>query len=157
VNLTIPAPEGQRPFFKLPDAGNFEFRLGRAAGVIHVIEYTANAYQEVGAREADKLLANIHPLVLDVRTRGEFAQGHIEGAALIPVQELQARLGELAPYRDQTVFVYCRSGNRSTVAAKMLIDAGHERVVNLRRGIKEWTGEGLPVVKTPPRDLKSRD
>ena len=85
--------------------------------------------------------------MLDVRTPREFAEGHLEGAMLIPVQVLQARLGELAGHKDEPVFVYCKTGNRSTVAAKLLVDAGHTEVVNLRRGIREWQSAGLPVVR----------
>ena len=82
-----------------------------------------------------------------MRTGGEFAGGHLEGAVLIPVQELARRGGELAAHKQDPVLIYCATGNRSTVAAKMLVDAGFEQVINVRRGIKEWMREGLPVVK----------
>jgi len=63
-------------------------------------------------------------LLLDVRTTGEHAGGHIEGARNIPVQELGARIGELP--RGRQVVVYCRSGARSAAAASMLRSAGFE-------------------------------
>jgi rhodanese-related sulfurtransferase len=65
----------------------------------------------------------------------------------IYVQDFQRRLGELLPHKQDPVLVYCASGNRSTVAAKLLVDAGFVQVANLRRGISEWSREGLPTVK----------
>jgi len=147
ITQVYPASAGERPYFKLPRAGSFEFRIGDAGGVIEAVEYEAANYREVSAKDAAGLIANLDPLVLDVRTEREFAGGHLENATLIPVQVLKSRLGELAGAKDRPVFVYCRSGNRSTVAAKMLIDAGFEQVINLRRGIVEWERDGLPTVK----------
>lgn len=63
-------------------------------------------------------------LLLDVRTPGEFADGHVQGALNIPVQELEARVAELDASRP--VVVYCRSGNRSGTAATMLRARGFE-------------------------------
>jgi rhodanese-related sulfurtransferase len=147
VDKSFPAPAGEPPYFKAELGGSFAFQAGKAAGRLEVIEYEAAAYREVSAREAVDLLDLQKPVILDVRTPGEFAEGHLEGAMLVPVQEFQQRLGELAAHKDDPVFVYCRSGNRSTVAAKMLVDAGFAQVINLRHGIREWTKEGLPVVK----------
>ena len=147
VSRRFPAGAEEAPYFKVPDAGSFEFRLGPAGGVIVAIEYTAVEYREVNAREAAALIANVQPLILDVRTAREFASGHLDGAVLIPVQDLQRRLGELSAHRRDPVFIYCATGNRSTVAAKMLVDAGFVQVVNLRRGIAELSREGLPVVR----------
>ncbi len=62
--------------------------------------------------------------LLDVRTREEFASGHVPGARNIPVQELGARVGELPKGGD--VVVYCRSGARSATAAELLRKHGHD-------------------------------
>lgn len=61
--------------------------------------------------------------LLDVRTREEFRDGHVEGALNIPVQELRARLDEIPP---GDVVVYCRSGGRSAAAAQLLKRRGHD-------------------------------
>lgn len=147
VAQRFPGTADEPTHFKVPDAGSFEFRIGVAGGTIEAVEFQAASYREVSAKEAAPLIANLKPVIVDVRTPGEFAGGHIEGAILIPVQEFQRRLGELAPSKQVPVFVYCRSGNRSTVAAKLMVDSGFANVINLRRGIVEWTQEGLPVVK----------
>jgi len=147
VSKTYPAPEGDKPYIKVPDAGSFPFTIGDVSGVIEALEFRAEAYREVDSREASELIANLKPFILDVRTSGEFAGGHIEGATLIPISELQKRLGELKGREKEPLFVYCRSGNRSTVAGRFLVDAGFEQIINLRRGIVEWSRAGYPVVK----------
>lgn len=67
--------------------------------------------------------------LLDVRTRGEFAGGHLAGAANIPLDELPSRVRELDVKRP--VVVYCASGMRSAAAARVLRDAGFREVLNL--------------------------
>jgi len=147
VARRFPAAADEPPYFNVPDVGSFEFRIGAAGGVIEAIEYVAAQYREVSAREAAAMIANVDPVILDVRTAREYAGGHLANAVLIPVQELQGRLGELSAHKEEPVLVYCATGNRSTVAAKLLIDAGFRQVVNVRRGIAEWTHEGLPTVR----------
>ncbi len=68
--------------------------------------------------------------LVDVRTPGEFAAGHIDGAVNVPIQELEGRLHELGPKRDAIV-LYCRSGNRSNRAATLLRSAGYATVHDL--------------------------
>jgi rhodanese-related sulfurtransferase len=86
--------------------------------------------------------ANASHLLLDVRTPEEFASGHIAGAVNIPVESLENRLSEVSP--DQTVVVYCRSGNRSEQASRILADAGYSSIYDLG-GITTWTAQGYPV------------
>lgn len=84
--------------------------------------------------------------VVDVREPAEFtdALGHIEGAVLIPLPALIARLGEIDPAR--AVVTVCRSGTRSAQAAVLLQRAGLARVANLAGGMLRWRAEGLAVV-----------
>ena len=147
VNQTFPPTNPKKDHIKFPDAGTFPFTIGNASGVIESIEYQASSYREVGAREGSALIAELHPFILDVRTPREYQDGHLEGAVLIPVQQFQERIGELTAHKKGPVLVYCRTGNRSTVAAKLMIDAEFTDVINLRRGIVEWNREGLPVTR----------
>lgn len=64
-------------------------------------------------------------LLLDVRTPGEFRDGHVPHATNIPVQELSARLREVGP-TSRPVVVYCRSGGRSASASQILRQAGYQ-------------------------------
>jgi len=147
VDRTYPVPEGEKARIKVPNAGSFAYAIGNLTGTITAVEYASAAYREVNAAEAAAFIANREPLILDVRTAGEFAEGHIKGAVVVPVQVLQQRVAELADHKDDPVFVYCRSGNRSTVAAKVLIDAGFKQIVNLRHGVKDWSRAGQPLVR----------
>ena len=147
VDRSYPVPEGEKAYFKAPKVGAFAFQAGEATGTIEVIEYSAASFRDVTAAEGAAFIAEKTPLVLDVRTQREFAGGHLENAVLLPVQVLQRRMGELDEYKDRPIFVYCRTGNRSTVASKLLIDAGHREVVNLRRGIVDWQRQGMTVIR----------
>lgn len=147
VDKNFPVAEGDKPYFKVPEAGSYKFSVGAGKGVIEAINYSSAAYREVLSAEAAKFIDNLNPLILDVRTSREYSGGHIKNSTLLPLQEFQRRVGELASHKNDPVFVYCRTGNRSTVAAKILVDQGFTNVVNLRRGIVEWRKAGLPVVK----------
>lgn len=93
----------------------------------------------------DLIETSADAVLLDVRTPEEFQQGHIPGAVLIPVQELEARIAELAAFRDKDVLVYCRSGNRSMTAAKILEQAGFTMIYNLGGGINSYSSGGYPI------------
>jgi rhodanese-related sulfurtransferase len=85
--------------------------------------------------------------VLDVREPSEWAEGHIEGATLIPLGELAGRLAEVP--RDRDVVVVCRSGNRSAQGRDILRDAGYVNVTSMAGGITDWIAEGRPIVTGP--------
>ena len=84
---------------------------------------------DITPKEAKKLVKE-GAFLLDVRTRGEFKNGHITKAVNIPVSELMSRLKEL-PDKKKTIVVYCRSGRRSGRAQKMLKAKGYASVHNL--------------------------
>ena len=87
-------------------------------------------------------------LLLDVRQPEEYEDGHIPGAMLIPLGELEARQEELE--RDKKIITYCRSGHRSMAAAIALCGLGFKDVHNLEGGILNWSYEtifGMPKVK----------
>jgi rhodanese-related sulfurtransferase len=87
-------------------------------------------------------------LLLDVRTPQEFKSdtGHLQGAILIPVQELKNRMAELNPYKSKTIIAYCRTGHRSSLATDMLRGEGFT-VMNLTGGITLWNEKMLPVTR----------
>jgi rhodanese-related sulfurtransferase len=104
-------------------------------------------YKVVNVEEARTMInSDSTLLVLDVRTPGEFhgASGHLPGALLIPVQDLEARIGELEQYRDRPILAYCRTGNRSGTAAALLTRMGFT-AINMAGGIVEWGQKGYPV------------
>jgi rhodanese-related sulfurtransferase len=92
----------------------------------------------------DRLQAGDDFILLDVRTPEEWADGHIDGATLIPLQELEARAASELP-KDADIVVYCRTGNRSAQAADYLVGAGYTYISDMG-GIQDWQAAGLPVV-----------
>lgn len=102
--------------------------------------------ESVTADEFENALYDGHVQLLDVRSADEYSQGHIANAENIDVQQpdfidkAKAKLDNTNP-----VYVYCRSGKRSMLAAQKLVKAGF-KVVNLRDGIVGWENAGKPVL-----------
>ncbi len=88
--------------------------------------------------------------ILDVRRQDEYDEGHIKGSTLIPVQDIPER--ELNKSltglpRDKKILVYCRTGHRSALASKILVNNGFKEVYNMKGGITEWTNAGYEIEK----------
>lgn len=109
--------------------------------------------ESASPREAFDMTAKDSTIViLDVRTPGEYSgeSGHLPKALLIPVEDLERRIGELAGIKGKLIIAYCRSGRRSRNAAALLQGKGF-RVLNMEGGILAWDKEGLPVVREGAR------
>lgn len=81
-------------------------------------------------------------IILDVRNPDEYEEGHIGGAVLIPVSELEDRLDEIPG--NKPVITYCKAGSRSASAAHILVENGFLEVYDMG-GITEWMDSGYPV------------
>jgi rhodanese-related sulfurtransferase len=101
----------------------------------------SEAGREVSRDEAQKLIDEGAQLI-DVRADHEWQAGHLPGATHLPLDELPERAGEID--KDRPVLLYCRGGNRSTMAAAALADAGYD-AVKLNEGIVGWDEAGLPL------------
>ena len=86
-------------------------------------------------------------LMIDVRTPQEYAMGHIAGARLIDFHgaDFAAEVGKLP--RDASIFLYCRSGNRSGKALDLMKGMGFKDVRHLSGGITSWQAEARPLVR----------
>lgn len=82
--------------------------------------------------------------VVDVRNPDEHLGGHVPGAILLPLGELEARVGELAGHKGKDLYIICRSGARSARAAEFLAAHGH-RPINVAGGTMAWMAQGHPV------------
>lgn len=96
-------------------------------------------YRKIASKEAMDMMGE-DVVVLDVRTQAEFDEGHIPNAVLLPGTEIMQRAEEVLPDKEQTILVYCRSGRRSEMAAKELIQLGYTNVYDFG-GILDWNGE----------------
>lgn len=95
--------------------------------------------KNVNAEEAYNLInENSEVVILDVRTKEEYDNGHIPGAKLVPVQLLSMKLTELNEYKDKPVLVYCASGGRSPRAVDTLANNDFKDIYHLTRGISSW-------------------
>jgi rhodanese-related sulfurtransferase len=84
------------------------------------------------------------PFLLDVRTPQEYKEVHINGAELIPLEEVSQKLSRIPKNRE--VICVCASGSRSSVAARHLAAQGYT-VSNMRGGMSHWIRLGLPTKK----------
>jgi rhodanese-related sulfurtransferase len=94
------------------------------------------------------------PVVIDVRTAGEFASGHIPDAVNIPFDEVAARISEVeAP---NGVALYCMMGPRARKGEAALLEAGYASVRHLDGGLLAWKAADLPVESGPSPEHQSR-
>jgi rhodanese-related sulfurtransferase len=101
---------------------------------------------DLSVSEFSSKVAEAGIITLDVRTPGEFNEGHIEGAQLIDFQSGNFE-NEIATLdKSKTYAVYCRSGSRSGQAVKIMSDAGFSNLYNLNGGVIDWANAGLPLV-----------
>ncbi len=84
------------------------------------------------------------PHLIDVRQPSEFAAGHIKGAKLVPLHDLQRHIDKLP--RDRTIICVCQSGARSGSATRQLVGLGFDSY-NMRGGMIAWQRAGLPIKK----------
>lgn len=77
--------------------------------------------------------------IIDVRNKEEYKDGHIEGAINIPLLYID-KINELVIPKDKKIIVYCRSGRRSSEAAKILVEMGYENIFDMG-GIENWEYE----------------
>lgn len=85
------------------------------------------------------------PLIIDVRTPAEYADGHVPGAINIPYDEMDARAAEISVHKDERVVLYCRSGRRSGIAAKTLTEMGFLKLGLLEGDMPGWEKSGFAV------------
>ena len=94
-------------------------------------------------RLRQRLQAEPGLFLLDVREPWEYQQGHVPGAQLIPLGELERRVNEVP--RDRPVLAICHSGQRSLAAAGYLQQLGYASVSNVDGGTAAWIERGYPI------------
>ena len=100
----------------------------------------------MNVEDFSKKTAESGVVILDVRTPGEFMTGHIQDAQNIDFEggSFESQIESLD--KNGTYAVYCRSGNRSGQAVKVMQDAGFKNIYNLDGGVIDWANSGLPLV-----------
>lgn len=118
--------------------------LSLAALLVGASLAAAAVSRNVQPRDAFALLSQRQQVfLLDVRTPGEYRQAHLDGAHLIPIEQVNKRLAEIP--RDRPVLVYCAVGSRSAQVYSYLARRGYPEVYNLDGGIYAWAAQGYPT------------
>jgi sulfur-carrier protein adenylyltransferase/sulfurtransferase len=98
--------------------------------------------KEVTPQDAIAMQGRGEPMVIiDCREANEWNLGHVPRAVFMPRGVLESNV-ERAARRDQKVIIYCASGNRSALAADVLMQMGYADVASMSRGIRGWVEEG---------------
>ncbi len=107
-------------------------------------------FQNIDAEEAQQLIQDGKVKVIDVRQGYEYQSGHVEGAALVPINGLYdfaVGLSQQDIAKDQPVIFVCEMGQRSAAASEVAAIAGYQTVYNLEGGMNNWRYSGMPVIK----------
>ena len=98
-------------------------------------------YVNITAEEAKQIMDNEEGyIILDVRTKEEYDEGHIPGAIVISHEEIEEKAQNVLTDKDQLILVYCRSGRRSKIAAEALVELGYTNIKEFG-GIIDWPYE----------------
>jgi rhodanese-related sulfurtransferase len=97
--------------------------------------------------EARELLSQQKALVFDIREPSEHATGFAAGALLLPMSQLDKRVGEIPKDPAQPVLIICNTQNRSSKVVQALVEAGWTNVRYVHGGMSTWAANGWPMVK----------
>lgn len=109
-------------------------------------QQNSEVIENVDAKKFKELIETSGGILLDVRTPGEVNAGYINGASTIDFydEDFEQKLDLIK--RDNTIFIYCKSGGRSSQAARVLHEKGFKKVYNLSGGIMAWENSGYSIV-----------
>jgi len=115
-----------------------------AAVIVFFTTAQNNATPQISQGDFQALMASANkPLLLDVRTPKEFAEGHVPNAINISHDEMGKRFTELGADKSQEIVVYCRSGKRAAFAEAVLREAGFTNLKHLEGDMLGWQKAGL--------------
>lgn len=115
--------------------------------VLVLLNESRKGGKSVTPSQAVSLINKEDAVIVDIRSKKEWGDGHITSAINVPIAELDKRLEELNKYKSRPVIVVCNLGQTAGSATKKLKAAGFEQVSRLSGGMTEWKGQNLPVIK----------
>jgi rhodanese-related sulfurtransferase len=111
-----------------------------------IVKEAANeSWMQISVEDAANYIFETEPVLVDVRTEGEFGDGHLEGAVNFPVQTIDEYLGSMPSDLDTPILIYCAAGTRGFWALAYVTSLGYTNVKNLRGGYNAWVDAGFPT------------
>src|SRR4051794_37624795 len=118
---------------------------------------TTQQIEEIEPFEANEEIEGGDVVLIDTREPHEYQESHLEGGKLVPPGLLADEIAAAAPNKSARTIVYCRSGNRSYIAAGQMQALGYENVASMAGGILAWQEQGLPVAAAEGMTAEQRD
>lgn len=119
------------------------------AGLFFLLASVAGAeYQgELTQKQAQERMTAGTITTIDVRSAGEYSNGHVPGAINIPHDKISNQLEQIKHLKEKPVLLYCRSGRRADMAETTLSELGFSQLYHLQGDMMEWDKNQLPVEK----------
>lgn len=122
--------------------------IGIVAGLVWtMVAGRVPGVSRLAPADVTRLINSEDAVVVDVRSDGEFRQGHIINAINIPESQIDSQIAKLRKFKDRPLITVCRSGPISARAATALKRHGFERVNTLAGGLMSWEGASLPLAR----------
>lgn len=115
--------------------------------ILLILSEGSKGGKSISPSEATLLINKEDAKVIDIRSKEDFRNGHLPGAVNIPSREIQKRLHEIEPFKEQPVILICKSGTTAGATGSILAKSGFTKLNKLRGGIMEWQGSNLPLVR----------
>ena len=93
--------------------------------------------KEINYETAQKILKKQNGILIDVRSKQEYEEGHLADAILIPLYDLEEEIEQKAPNKQKTIVLYCSSGVRSKQAKTQLEQMGYSNVFHIKGGLND--------------------
>ncbi len=118
---------------------------------------TQTQIEEVEPFEAAEEIRGGEVVLIDTREPHEYQEAHLEDGKLVPPALLAEQIAAAAPQKSARTILYCRTGNRSAIAAAQMQEMGYEDVASMAGGIVRWQEQGLPVIAAEGMSAEQRD
>ena len=118
------------------------------AFIMNLVKSATAAYKEINVNQLTHLMNRENGVVVDIRSKDEFKQGHITDALHILPSDIKAgNFGSLENRKSDPIIVVCKSGQTAQESANLLAKAGFENVNLLKNGLIAWSEANMPLVK----------
>ncbi|MFC1237763.1 rhodanese-like domain-containing protein [Vibrio sp. DW001] len=116
--------------------------------ILNIYKTSTAKYKEISPAQLTQFINRDEGVVIDIRTKDEFKQGHITGALhILPSEIKSGTVPNLEKYKESPITVVCKSGQAATENANLLAKAGYENVNLLKGGILSWSEAKMPLVR----------